>query len=441
MRAAAAATAKMAKAKMAKRTTTDNLAEYLDALQANERLESVKVLKSSPVETTELVSDDDGRLFVRKTISRESGTGGAYAQLKAAQDAGRTSLHLPRVHIFAKTESDIIVVMEYLQGENLWDRLEREGCGPAAARKYFPALCRAVSELHVNFDPPIIHRDLKPTNVLITRQGFLKLIDFGISRAYRADATADTQFLGTREYAPPEQFGYRQTDERSDVYSLGMILYHLLTGQTPSAALHDGGFEDPDIPEALRPVLMRATEFDPDRRYQSADDLRLAFEASLGGGTPAGAKAGAKAKANANAKAAAATPAVPAVPATPAVPAPEPSPEEALENSTFIAVARDIIALAIIAFGLFMFFGTWEDPGTEVDWAYRTGMLLSGFVIFLPMLPIAYWVSSKRLMKRWFPSLARLTRKQEILYGILFAVAAFIAVFVLLLIITSGQAG
>ena len=399
--------------------TTDNLAAYLDALEANERLQVVAPLKSSAAETTELVCDGSGQLFVRKIIARESGTGGVYAQLKTAQDAGRTTPHLPRVWMCVKTESDIIVVMEYLQGENLWQRLDREGCGVEAARRYFPELCRAVTELHTCFDPPIIHRDLKPTNVLITPEGLLALIDFGISREYRADAATDTQFLGTREYAPPEQFGFRQTDARSDVYSLGMILYHILTGQTPSAALHDEGFVDPDIPAALRPVLLRATEFDPERRFAAAEELRVAFEVALSGNVLPGRTALAKgALAKTMAKGG----------------------NDASGNPRLVAVLRDLIALSIVVFGVFMLISTWDDPGLEVDWSYRAGQLLSGFALFFPMLTVAYWISSKQVLRRLFPALAGLTRKQEILYGILFAVALFIVCLAALMIVTSVQA-
>lgn len=396
----------------------DELARYLEDLRLNESLTVVQTMKSSPAETTELVADPVGRFMVRKTIARDAGIGRAYEQLKNAWDEGVQLAHLPRVYAFFRTEDAVVVLMEHLQGVDLWKRLDLEGCGVEAARRYFPELCEAVRELHERFDPPIIHRDLKPSNVLIMPDGCVKVLDFGISREFRQGAEADTRFLGTREYAPPEQFGFKQTDVRSDVYSLGMMLYHILTGQTPNASLHTEGFADPDVPAALRPVLMRATEFDPDRRYGSVAELQEAFEAALSG--------------NPLPKPATLTVAGGALA--------EIDPEAQLENSTFIAVIRDVLAFAIVAFGLFMLIGAWSDPGTEVDWAYRAGELLSGFVIFLPMLPIAYWVSSKRLMKRVFPSLARLTRKQEILYGILFAVAMFVCCFVVLLIVTSSQA-
>ena len=277
-------------------------------------------MKSSPAETTELVADPVGRFMVRKTIARDAGIGRAYEQLKNAWDEGVQLAHLPRVYAFFRTEDAVVVLMEHLQGVDLWKRLDLEGCGVEAARRYFPELCEAVRELHERFDPPIIHRDLKPSNVLIMPDGCVKVLDFGISREFRQGAEADTRFLGTREYAPPEQFGFKQTDVRSDVYSLGMMLYHILTGQTPNASLHTEGFADPDVPAALRPVLMRATEFDPDRRYGSVAELQEAFEAALSG--------------NPLPKPAALTVAGGALA--------EIDPEAQLENSAFIAVIRDV---------------------------------------------------------------------------------------------------
>lgn len=81
----------------------------------------------------------------------------------------------------------------------------------------------------------------------------LTIIDFGIARAFREGAAGDTAHFGTRCYAPPEQFGYGQTDERSDVYALGMLLYYLLAERDPSPSVAAAGFAGPEVPFALRP--------------------------------------------------------------------------------------------------------------------------------------------------------------------------------------------
>ena len=107
--------------------------------------------------------------------------------------------------------------------------------------------------------------------------GGLSLIDLGIAREYKGDATTDTHHFGTRAYAPPEQFGFGQTTVRSDVYALGMILYFCLVEQTPDAVVRERGFFDPRIPDPVRLVLMRATEFDPALRYKNVRELKRAF--------------------------------------------------------------------------------------------------------------------------------------------------------------------
>ena len=172
------------------------------------------------------------------------------------------------------------MVLEYVRGETLAEVVYR--CDPSLplAKDVFCRLCDAVTELHEGFDPPIIHRDLKPGNVILSRDS-LTVIDFGIARAWREGAGEDTVRFGTRAYAPPEQFGYRQTDVRSDVYALGMLLYFCLVEKTPDAHTHEKGFRDPRIPESVCEVLLRATAFDPDDRYASARELKAAFRAAL----------------------------------------------------------------------------------------------------------------------------------------------------------------
>ena len=117
------------------------------------------------------------------------------------------------------------------------------------AADIFPRLCDAVLELHEGFGAPLIHRDLKPSNIMVSCGG-LSLIDQGIAREYKGDATTDTHHFGTRAYAPPEQFGFGQTTVRSDVYALGMILYFCLVEQTPDAVVRERGSLTSRIPDS-----------------------------------------------------------------------------------------------------------------------------------------------------------------------------------------------
>ena len=268
----------------------DPLAAYLDALARDVCYRVDEVLKTAPHETTEVVyfvGANAAELgpFVRKRIAVDAAMGDAYGHLFQAQRDGRRFRHLPRIYDVHTTGNELVVVMEYIQGRTLRDEVyERDG-SVALAAQWFPLLCDGVMELHEQFSPPLIHRDLKPTNIVVSDAG-LTIIDFGIARAFREGAAGDTAHFGTRCYAPPEQFGYGQTDERSDVYALGMLLYYLLAERDPSPSVAAAGFAGPEVPFALRPVLQRACAFDPAARFQTVRDLKAAFLAAL---VPAGA--------------------------------------------------------------------------------------------------------------------------------------------------------
>ena len=265
----------------------DPLATYLDTLARDENFRVARVLKSAPHEITEVVffrgaGKAEMGPFVRKRIRTESAMGDGYRRLFDAQQAGRRFRHLPRIYDVHDRGDELVVVMEYVAGRTLRDEVFE--CNPSLdlARKWFPLLCDAASEMHALMPTPLIHRDLKPTNVLVNGED-LVVIDFGISRTFRDGAEGDTTHFGTRAYAPPEQFGYGQTDARSDVYALGMILCYLLTERDPSPMMAREGFPDAEISPQLRPVLMRACAFDPAARFQSAQQLKSAFLDALEG--------------------------------------------------------------------------------------------------------------------------------------------------------------
>ncbi len=175
--------------------------------------------------------------------------------------------------------------MEFVDGKTLEDLLEANH-GPFSERRvlgWARQLCDVLEYLHGQ-QPPIIFRDLKPGNIMLTRGGRIKLIDFGIARLFRSSGAQDTQLLGTPGFAPPEQYGSAQTDERSDIYSLAMTLFQLMTDgvNDNGFGLKDIHFTYPHISPPVARVLEKATSLKPDDRYQSVVVFRRAL---LGIGT------------------------------------------------------------------------------------------------------------------------------------------------------------
>ncbi|MGN0413918.1 MAG: serine/threonine-protein kinase [Agathobacter sp.] len=124
-------------------------------------------------------------------------------------------------------------------------------------------LAKIMKMLHRS-QPTIIHRDIKPQNIIVRKDGGLALIDFGISRVFKKDGTQDTHFCGTAAFAPPEQYGFMQTDIRSDIYSFGMVLSWMITGKTRP-------IRKPLT--RLEWIAAKCCRFSPDRRYQSDEAL------------------------------------------------------------------------------------------------------------------------------------------------------------------------
>ncbi|GCE18487.1 hypothetical protein KDK_22870 [Dictyobacter kobayashii] len=198
------------------------------------------------------------------------------------------SLHhpnLPTVHGVFTQNDRYFLVMDYIDGFTLEELLERNKA-PFPERRVLDwarQLCDVLAYLH-SHSPPIIFRDMKPGNIMLTRSGQIKLIDFGIARFFRPSHAPDTQVLGTPGYAPPEQYGKAQTDERSDIYALGMTIFHLLTN-----TLSDEGFGlenvrdiNPRISPMVARALEKATSIKPSERYESVEMFRHAL---LGVGT------------------------------------------------------------------------------------------------------------------------------------------------------------
>lgn len=184
---------------------------------------------------------------------------------------------IPQIVDVIKDDPYIYIVMDYIEGEPLSRIIEIEGSQPEElVVNWAKILCDALQYLHCQH-PPIIYRDMKPNNIILTPTGSIKLIDFGIAREYKENSISDTTILGTPGYAPPEQYGGQgQTDQRTDIFSLGATLYYLLTGHVPIESPHEISpikQWNPNLSLGLESIIEKCIQHNPDNRYQSCKEL------------------------------------------------------------------------------------------------------------------------------------------------------------------------
>lgn len=184
---------------------------------------------------------------------------------------------LPHIADIFEDENCIYIVEEYVAGMTLEAFLKQEKrVDEAQGLQWFRELCSVLQYLHGQ-PRPIIYRDMKPSNIMLQPDGTLKLIDFGIAREYKQSSHADTSYIGTREYAAPEQLGGKeQTDARTDIYSLGVTMYHLLTGKAPYEPPY--GFVPvrklvPELSPRIETILNKCVQLEPEDRYQTVNQL------------------------------------------------------------------------------------------------------------------------------------------------------------------------
>lgn len=211
--------------------------------------EEIKLLKQSEKSSVYLVREQGGeRLYIRKTLQ---GRHSVYSILQ-----GLTHPYLPKIYEVTVDGDTTTVIEEYIEGQTVGSlELTEKQC-----RAVVKELCDVLAFLH---GKGIIHRDIKPSNILLAKDGHIRLIDFDAARMPKEDLEQDTMQLGTRGYAPPEQYGFAQTDERADIYALGVTVKQLLGDRAGKVR--------------YRRCLSKCMNLDPDKRYRDMQQVKNVF--------------------------------------------------------------------------------------------------------------------------------------------------------------------
>ena len=218
-----------------------------------ENFEEVRLLKESPRGAVWLIRHKaTGQRFI---LRRFQGSAEVYRKLLSFACS-----HLPRIFEVAEQGGKNLVLEEYIEGDNLGFLLREALFTPEETKKIVVQVCRALWVLH---DMDAVHRDVKPENIVL-HGGEAVLIDFDAARLHKPDHEADTHVLGTTGFAAPEQYGLSQSDIRTDIYALGVLINVMLTGEHPSRRLAEG---------QLGRVVVRCTQVNPEKRYKNV--LRL----------------------------------------------------------------------------------------------------------------------------------------------------------------------
>ncbi len=181
----------------------------------------------------------------------------SYHRLKAISHP-----NIPLVFDCTDMDDGQIILEEFIDGITVAQILEDGKYAYHGAKRVIEAVCDALITLH---SLSIVHRDIKPENIIVTKGGEVKLLDFNASRIFEDEKSRDTVVLGTIGYAPPEQFGISQSDEKSDIYSVGVLLNVMLTGTHPSKKLAKG---------KAGKIVLKCTQIDPNSRFPSAQKLK-----------------------------------------------------------------------------------------------------------------------------------------------------------------------
>lgn len=219
------------------------------------------------------------RLHTRWAVKEVSKRQDAHFDFLAESNILKRLQHpmLPRIVDIFEDCNSVYIVEDFVEGITLENLLKKEKkVEEPVGLQWMLELCGALRYLHNQSPHPIIYRDMKPSNVMLQPDGSLKIIDFGIAREYKQESSGDTTYIGTKGYAAPEQFGKAQTDARTDIYALGVTMYHLLTGKSPYEPPYQfvpARQLNPELSHGTEYILNKCVQSEPSDRYQSVDEL------------------------------------------------------------------------------------------------------------------------------------------------------------------------
>lgn len=180
---------------------------------------------------------------------------------------------IPKAYRIFEENGGVYFLREYIEGTPLSQMvMQKGGIQERELCKISLKICQAVENFQ-KLEDPMIHRDIKPENIVVTPTGETVFIDFGTMRSYKKDSQRDTFVVGTRGTAAPEQYGYRQTDQRTDVYAIGQTMLYMVTESYELDQLSEC-----KISRKLKKIIEKACSFEPDKRYADAAELRKAIE-------------------------------------------------------------------------------------------------------------------------------------------------------------------
>ncbi len=222
-----------------------------------------------------------GRLVALKLLAPERVGDPAFSERFTHEAKALATLSHPNIvtiYDFGQAGGFFYLLMEFVDGVNLRQAMKASRFTPEQALAIVPPVCEALQFAH---EHGIVHRDIKPENLLLDKEGRVKIADFGIAKMLHADSSdvglAESQPAGTPQYMAPEQKDHRRTDHRADIYSLGVVLYELLTGELPADKLQPPS-RKVQIDVRLDEIVLRALEVKPELRYQTAAEMRTQVE-------------------------------------------------------------------------------------------------------------------------------------------------------------------